>query len=171
MMKTKLAAPLAAVLLALGTAACSGGSEEAAETTSPDAPAGISVTDGRLSLPAVAGNPGAVYFTIRNVGDKAMTIRAVDVAGAGSAQLHETSEWSGRMDMQELFQVPIEPGAEVVFEQAGKHVMAYDIDESLTEGGETEVTLIFVGGDKVSFPARVLAPGDMGMDHSEMEGM
>lgn len=169
-MKT-FAAALAAITLALGTAACSGSEDNVAETTSPDAPAGISVTDGRMSLPAVKGNPAAIYFTIRNVSDKQVTIRAVDVAGAASAQLHETSEWNGKMDMQELFQLPIKPGGEVVLEQGGKHVMAYDLDDDLVAGGETEVTLIFVGGDKVSFPAKVMAPGTADMDHSAMEGM
>ncbi|WP_161981484.1 copper chaperone PCu(A)C [Aurantiacibacter suaedae] len=165
------AATLAAITLALGTAACSGSGDDVAETTSPEAPAGISVTDGRMSLPAVKGNPAAIYFTIRNVSEKPVTIRAVDVAGAASAQLHETSEWNKQMDMQELFQLPIEAGAEVAFEPGGKHVMAFDLSDDLAPGGETEVTLIFVNGDKVSFPAKLMAPGMADMDHSAMEGM
>ncbi|RIV91901.1 copper chaperone PCu(A)C [Aurantiacibacter xanthus] len=171
MTKKTLAATFAALALALGTAACSGSDENAAATSSPDAPAGISVTDGRLSLPAVKGNPAAVYFTIRNVSEEPVTIRAVTVAGAGSAQLHETTEYGGKMDMQELVQVPVQPGGEVVFEQAGKHVMAFDLDDDLAPGGETEVTLTFVNGDKVSFPAKLMAPGTADMDHSAMEGM
>ena len=165
------AAMLAAFTLALGTAACSGSGEDVAETTSPDAPAGISVTDGRISLPAVKGNPAALYFTIRNVSEQPVTIRAVNVAGTGSAQLHETTELAGRMDMQELVQVPVEPGAEVLFDQGGKHVMAFDLDDDLAPGGETEVTLIFTGGDKVSFPAKLMAPGSADMDYSAMEGV
>ena len=165
------AATLAAITLALGTAACSGGGDDVAETTAPDAPAGISVTDGRMSLPAVKGNPASIYFTIRNVSEEPVTIRAVNVAGAASAQLHETTEWNKQMDMQELFQLPVEPGAEVVFEPGGKHVMAFDLDDDLAAGGETEVTLSFVNGDKVSFPAKLMAPGTDSMDHSAMEGM
>ena len=171
MTKNTFAASLAALALALGTAACSGSDEDTVTTSSPDAPAGISVTDGRLSLPGVKGNPAAIYFTIRNVSEEAVTIRAVNVAGAASAQLHETTEYNGKMDMQELVQVPVEPGAEVVFAPAGKHVMAFDLDEDLAPGGETEVTLVFANGDKVSFPAKLMAPGTADLDHSAMEGM
>ena len=52
------------------------------------------------------------------------------------------------------------PGEEVVFEPGGKHVMAYEVDEGLEVGGETEVTRTFVGGGKVSFPVEIRAPGD-----------
>ena len=42
----------------------------------------------------------------------------------------------------------------------GTHVMAMDLADTLAAGGETEVTVTFVGGDKVSFPAEVRAAGD-----------
>ena len=153
-----LFAPLSAIALSLGVAAC-GGDAEAPVETAPEAPAGISVTDGRMTLPAVSGNPGAVYFTITNGGDEQVMIREAYVMGAGSAMMHETSEWSRQVDMQELFQVPVPAGGETVFAPGGKHVMAFDLDDTLAAGGETEVTLTFTGGDKVSFPATLLAPG------------
>ena len=40
------------------------------------------------------------------------------------------------------------------------HVMAMELDDTLAAGGETEVTLTFVGGDKVSFPVEIRAAGD-----------
>lgn len=125
-----------------------------------------------MNLPAVAGNPGVVYFTLTNTSEEQATIRGADVIGAASAKLHETSEWSGQMDMQELFAVPVMPGETMIFESGGKHVMVYEIDPSLAAGGETEVTLTFAGGDKISFPVKILAAGDDGsMDHSAHEGM
>jgi len=154
-----LLAGLAALSLALGTAACNNTPEAPASTT-PDAPAGVTVADGWLSLPAVAGNPGAVYFTIRNAGENDVMIRTVDVAGAQSAMMHETAEWSGQVDMQELFQLAVPRAGEVVFAPGGKHVMAMSLDPALVAGGETEVTLSFVNGDKLSFPAQIRAAGD-----------
>ncbi len=152
---------LAPAALALAVAAC-GGEPEAPVEAAPDAPQGISVTDGRLNLPAVAGNPAAVYFTITNDGAEAQMLRAAAVQGAGSAMFHQTAEWNHQVDMQEVSQVNVPAGGSVVFEPGGMHVMAMELDPSVAVGSEVEVTLTFVRGDKVSFPARVLAPGDDG---------
>lgn len=160
-MRNALIACAASIALAVGLAGCSSEPETPVEAA-PEAPEGISVTDGRLNLPAATGNPGAVYFTIVNEGTEPQTVRAVNVQGAESALLHETAEWNGQMDMQELMQVVIPGGENLVFEPGGKHVMVYGLPEGLEPGGEVEVTLSFVRGDKVSFPARVLAPGDDG---------
>lgn len=142
-------------------AACSSESEAPA-STAPDAPEGISVEAGRMTLPAVAGNPGAVYFTVRNASDSDRMIRSASVAGAGSALLHQTAEWNHQVDMQEVTQVSVPAGGELVFEPGGYHVMASDLADTLTAGGETEVTLTFVGGDKVSFPVELRPAGDDG---------
>lgn len=161
MKSLRLFAGFAALSLALGAASC-GGETEPPVASEPDAPAGVIVENAWLSLPAVGGNPGAVYFTIRNEGDTQVTIRAADVLGAESATLHETATWNRQADMQELFQLPVPAGGEVTFAPGGKHVMAMMLDDSLVAGGETEVTLTFVGGDKISFPAAIRAPGEDG---------
>ena len=152
----KAMVPLA---LVLGTAGC-GGAEEPAAPAAPEAPEGVTVSGAWLSLPAVAGNPGAVYFTIANSSENPVMIRTAHVAGAASAMIHETATWSHQTDMQELFQVPLPAGGEVEFAPGGKHVMAMELDDTLAVGGTTEVTLSFTGGDKISFPAEIRAPGD-----------
>lgn len=157
----KILGALAPVALSLGLVACNSEPEAPVEAA-PDAPQGISVTGGRLNLPAVAGNPAAVYFTITNDGSEAQMLRAAAVQGAGSAMFHQTAEWNHQVDMQEVSQVNIPAGGSVVFEPGGMHVMAMELDPSIAVGSEVEVTLTFVRGDKVSFPARVLAPGDDG---------
>lgn len=159
-MKTWLGA-LAPAALLLVAAGCSS-EPEVPEDTTPDAPEGITATDGRLNLPGVAGNPAAVYFSITNNGAGMQVIRSVHVAGAESAMLHETSERSGQMAMEDLPQVPVQAGETLEFKPGGKHVMAMGLDPSLQPGGEVEVTITFESGDKVGFPARVLAPGDEG---------
>jgi periplasmic copper chaperone A len=152
---------LAPAALVLGLAACSSEPEAPVEAA-PEAPEGISVTDGRLNLPGVAGNPASVYFTITNDGAEMQLIRSAYVEGAESAMLHETSEWSGQVDMQEISGAQVQAGETVSFEPGGKHVMVMGLDPMPSPGGEVEVTLTFARGDKVSFPARVLAPGDDG---------
>ena len=153
MTKSKWAA-LALALAAIGPAACGEGQQAA--DPSPEAPAGIEVSNGRLMLPAVAGNPGAVYFDLANKGDQNRVIRAASVAGAGSAMMHVT-EPTG---MQETLQIMVKAGETVKFEPGGTHVMAMNLAETVAAGGKAEVTVTFVGGDKVSFPAEVRAAGD-----------
>ncbi len=167
-MNTKsILASVAAFGLVLGTAACG---EEAAEPTAdaaPDAPEGISVTDGWMALPAVAGNPGAVYFTIANSSDRNRMIRAADVQGAGSAAMHQMGTWNLEPSMEEVMQLDIPAGESVEFKPGDYHVMAMDLSDSLQVGGETEVTLTFVGGDKISFPVEIRAPGDVPKGEAE----
>ncbi len=160
-MKKAIFAGTASALLALGVASC-GSEPEAPVEANPEAPEGITVSDGRMNLPAVVGNPAAVYFTVTNDSAEDQMLRTASVPGAESAAFHETAEWSGQVDMQELLQVSVPAGESLVFEQGGKHVMVFGLPEGLEPGGEVEVTLSFVRGDKVSFPVRLLAPGDDG---------
>jgi len=180
-MKRSVLYALGLAIAALGPASCSDAPEEAAPTpqastraaaepqagqaqpwSDPDAPAGIEVSEGRLMLPAVSGNPGAVYFTIRNMSDADQEIRSAWVAGAATAMLHETQTQGGTARMRHATQVPLPTGETVRFAPGGLHIMAMDIGETLEVGGQTEVTLTFASGDKVSFPAEVRAPGDAG---------
>jgi copper(I)-binding protein len=158
-MKSAILASAALALATLGLAACGG--EKAAETDASDSSAdGISVTDARLILPAVAGNPGAVYFTVKNDGERDRFIRAASVDGAQSAVLHQMGTWNNQPSMDEVFQVPVKAGGELKFEPGGLHVMANGLPETLAAGGQAQVTITFVGGKTASFPAEVRAAGD-----------
>ena len=134
----------------LGLAACSEAPEQTEAADS--APEGISVTNARLMLPAVAGNPGAVYFDVSNSGTENRVIREVTVAGAGSAEMHTK-------DMQLVLQIAVPPGGETKFAPGEQHVMAMDLADTVTAGSQAEVTLTFVGGSSISFPAEVRAAG------------
>ena len=158
-MKSAILASAALAFATLGLTACGGDSatEAAVDNTSQ---AGISVTDGRLVLPAVRGNPAAVYFTVHNDGQRDSFIRAASVAGAQSAAIHRTTVSNGETTMQEEIQVPVPAGGELKFEPGGLHVMANDLDESLAAGGSTEVTITFIGGKTAKFPVEIRAAGD-----------
>jgi copper(I)-binding protein len=153
-MKRSVWSAVALGIAALGPTACGEAPEEAA--AGPEAPEGISVSNARLMLPAVAGNPGAVYFDVANAGASNRVIRAASVAGAGSAMMHTTIEGA----MQEAAQVVVPAGGTVKLEPGGTHIMAMDLADTVAAGGTAEVTVTFVGGDKVSFPAEVRAAGD-----------
>ena len=150
-MKRSLLSAVALALAALGPAACGEAPEEA--EAAPAATEGIAVTNARLMLPAVAGNPGALYFDVSNTGTENRVIRAVSIAGAGSAEMHSK-------DMQLVIQVTVPQGGSIKFEPGQQHVMAMDLADTVTAGSQAEVTVTFVGGSKVVFPAEVRAAGD-----------
>jgi copper(I)-binding protein len=169
MLSDRLLTAMGTAVLAVCAAACSPEADTPAPPEAgtpmpadPDAPAGISASDGWMSLPPVSGNPGAVYFTISNAGDAATTIVAASLLGAERAEMHETVSTGQQMTMQELAEIPLPAGEELVFAPGGKHVMAFGLGDSLAVGGETELTLSFASGDKISFPVAIRAPGDTG---------
>lgn len=154
-MKRSVWGAIALAVAALGPAACNEAPQKA--ENGPAAPEGISVTNARLMLPAVKGNPGAIYFDVANSGSQNRVIRAASVSGAGSTMMHTTVEDGA---MQEATQVMVPAGGNAKFEPGGNHVMANDLADTLVAGGKTDVTVTFVGGGKISFPADVRAAGD-----------
>ncbi|MEO6040546.1 MAG: copper chaperone PCu(A)C [Croceibacterium sp.] len=157
-MKSAIWPAAALALAAFGPAAC--GDQQPAGPAGPQAPAGVTVSNGRLALPAVKGNPGAVYFDLANAGPKAVMVRNANVEGAQSAMIHTMATWNGKPDMQELMQQSVKAGETLKFEPGKLHVMAMNLADTLKAGGTTNVTLHFATGDAVTFPAKVMAAGD-----------
>ena len=158
-MKKIVLAGLAATM-PLSLAACGGSEPDVMVEEDPNSLPGTQITNGRFVLPAVAGNPAAIYFDLTYGGERDTVIRRVDVAGAQSAMLHETVEQNGSATMVETFQLRVGAGETVKFEPGGRHIMAMGLDSEITEGTVVEVTLTFVGGDKASFPATVQTAGE-----------
>ena len=157
-MKTALFAPLALALGTLVLAACDRAKPAADAPTETQQT--ISVTDGRLVLPAVKGNPGAVYFTVHNPTGDAVTLSGAEVKGAQSAMIHRMTMTGGVASMDMVAQVAVPAKGELTFAPGGLHLMAMDLDAALQKGGKTEASLTFAGGEKVSFPVEILAAGD-----------
>ncbi len=150
-----------AIIAALAVAGCQQETPTPVEP-SPDAKPGLSLAGGRLVLPAVKGNPGAAYFELTNGGPGETSLAALVIAGAGKAEMHETSGGS----MARLASVALQPGETVRFAPGGKHVMVFDLDPKVTAGSTAELTLTFGDGDKLSAPLKVDAAG--GMSHGDM---
>jgi copper(I)-binding protein len=151
---------IAAAALVAGTlslAACSDTEEAAPEADAN--PTGLTISNARLMLPPVAGNPAAIYFDLKNEGTRAVAVRRADVADAKSASMHDMMEYDREMTMADMGPMTIQQGETVKFEPGGKHVMVFDLSPEVTAGGTTELTLTVAGGDKVSFPVQVQAAG------------
>lgn len=125
------------------------------EAKAPDAKPGLAVADGRLVLPAVAGNPAAAYFTLINDGRGTTAVAAVSVAGAESAEIHQTTGGS----MTKVDRLESDPGTRLELKPGGLHVMAFGLKPVPRAGDKVELTLSFADGDKVSAPLAVEAAG------------
>lgn len=164
---TALHRPIAIAMLACAAlipAACQQEAPPAHESAelvpgAPEAPDGVSITNARLVLPAVAGNPAAVYFDMANGGERPLAIAGAFVTGAGMAMLHTTRTEGRTAAMEHLVEVPVPAGKAVSFAPGGLHVMVHDLGPDLAAGDTAEVTLTFADGDKVSFPAAVQTIG------------
>ena len=175
MRTTPLAAAAVLAVAAVSLGACQQqaaedkGASAPAASAAPEAKPGMTLSEGRLVLPAVKGNPAAAYFTLANGGKGTVSIAAVAIAGAAKAEVHQTVGGT----MNKVDSVDIDPGTSIRFEPGGLHVMAFDLDAGLAPGGTAEVTVTFADGDKLSAPLKLEARGaamdDMkGMDHSGM---
>lgn len=155
--KGLLAAGLAAATL--GLAACGSEAEAPAEAVAGQVP-GLTVTNARLVLAPVAGNPAAVYFDIAYEGEQGLTIRKADVEGAGMTMMHDYGEYDFKVQMMEALPVALTKGAKVEFKPGGLHIMAMEPAATMKPGDKVKVTLTMSGGTTQVFEAEVRAAGE-----------
>ncbi|WP_394727626.1 copper chaperone PCu(A)C [Altererythrobacter sp. GH1-8] len=159
-LRSSVVAPLSAVALAMSVAACSGGEAPAEEVAGETGVPGMSVENARLVLAPVAGNPAAVYFDLSYDGERALTIRKAEVAGAESTMLHDYNEFEGKMQMMEALPIGITKGDKLEFKPGEKHIMVFGLPGTVAPGGSVDVTLTVSGGATQTFPAEVRAAGE-----------
>ena len=121
---------------------------------------GLEVTNARLVLAPVSGNPAAVYFDVAFTGDRGISITGAEVAGASSATVHAMMEYNFEMTMAEAGPIAIRGGESQVFEPGGLHIMAFELGEDIKAGESVDVTLKVVGGKTHVFKAKVQAAGE-----------
>ena len=152
-----LAAGVAAAML--GLAACGGEAEAPAEAVAGQVP-GMTISNARLVLAPVAGNPAAVYFDLDYQGEQGLTVRKADVEGAGMAMMHDYGEWDGKMQMMEALPIGLTKGTKVEFKPGALHVMAMEPPATWKPGDKVKVTLTMSGGTTQVFEAEVRAAGE-----------
>jgi hypothetical protein len=155
-------AGLAAALL-VSLAACApdpATTPEEAPTNAAATAAGLTVSNARLVLAAVRGNPAAVYFDLSYSGAPAVTLTGVTVEGAGMTMIHDYAEKDGKAQMTMAGPVALAEGTPVSFAPGGLHVMAMEPAETLKAGGTAKVTLTLSDGTTATIDAPVRAAGD-----------
>jgi len=157
-MNWKRAGMAGAAALALCLSACA--DEAPAPVEIEGVYPGMEITNARLVLAPVSGNPAAVYFDAAYNGERGISITGAEVAGAASATVHAMMEYNFEMTMAEAGPIAVRGGESQTFEPGGLHVMAMELDESIKAGDTVEVTLKIVGGKTHKFDAEVRAAGE-----------
>ena len=152
-----------AVLLAMGPVlltGCDAADEPRAERQEDGVIAGLTVENARLVLPAVSGNPAAIYFDVTNSGDKPIAFRSGEVASAQRTEMHESVMVDGKMVMGEANPITVRPGETTAFKPGGLHLMVFGLSGDVGAGDKVEASLVAAGGTSHRFQARVQAAGD-----------
>jgi copper(I)-binding protein len=155
--KVALGAGMAMAML--GLAACGGEAEAPAEAVAGQVP-GMTISNARMVLAPVAGNPAAVYFDLAYDGDQGLTIRKAEVEGAGMTMMHDYGEYDFKVQMMEALPIALTKGTKVEFKPGALHVMAMEPPASLKPGDKVKVTLTMSGGATQTFEAEVRAAGE-----------
>ena len=120
----------------------------------------VTVDDAWIRLPAVAGRPGAAYFTLEG-GPSNATLINVSADIAIRAEMHESMTGAGGMTrMAPLDSVAVPAGKDTVFAPGGRHVMLFDINPKTKVGRIYNLTLNFSNGARIYAPAMVVGAAD-----------
>ena len=105
-------------------------------------PAGLEVTDARLVLPAVSGNPA--YLFRSDQCRRAQCRHPQRIGGRRQPPDQRYDRMEREMVMGEMGPLTLNAGDSASFEPGGKHVMAFDLDPFWRR--RTAMTLTVAGG-------------------------
>ena len=121
----------------------------------------VTVEDAVVRLPAVAGNPGAAYFTLRT-NRTPMRILGVSSPQIQRIELHESEMAGGRMRMGPLDDNSFTAEGVKVFEEGGAHAMLFGINPAVRAGGTVRLTFDVDNAPDVTMDVPVETAGGMG---------
>jgi periplasmic copper chaperone A len=130
--------------------------------------AGISLDHVWARPTAGASTTGAAYFTVTSKTAPDHLV-AVSTPVAATAELHETIDDHGVMQMRPVPSIALEPGKPVTFKPGSYHVMLTGLKSPLKAGDSFPLTLTFEHAPPVTVIAKVEASGGSGM--GSMPGM
>lgn len=110
---------------------------------------------------------GAAYFTLVNLGAEPDRLIGAATPRAGKAGLHNHVMDQGVMKMLPVAAIEVSPGAPIVLEPGGLHVMLMGLTAPLEEGATFPLTLIFENAGAVEIEVTIQGPAAMqpGMTH------
>lgn len=114
------------------------------------------------------GPNGAAYFTLKNTGDKPLTLLSATSPLSKRVELHEHSHENGVMKMRKVQAgLEIAPGKTLSFAPGGLHVMLFGMKQSLGEGADLPLVLKFNNGAEIKLNASVTKTPPKGQNQNE----
>ena len=107
----------------------------------------------------IKARPAAGYFSLRNAGDKPVTLTGARSPACGMLMLHESKEENGVASMRPVASVVVPAHGKVDFAPGGYHLMCMQPQPALKVGASVMVTLTFADGQTLSAPFPVKGPG------------
>ena len=117
--------------------------------------------DAVITLPAIAGRPGAGYFTLATNVDPTRLV-AISSPAVERIELHQTISENGRSRMVTIDRPAFSPATPLRFEPGGRHLMLFGIDPSLRPGDHVRLSFRFDPAPPVEVEAEIRAAGDAG---------
>lgn len=148
---------LAATLSACAPDAVVPSAEEMAERATAK---GVTISNARVVLAPVAGNPAAVYFDLAYDGKPGVSLVNIAVEGAGMTMIHDYTESAGKLTMTMAGSVPLSADAPVSLAPGGLHGMVMDPTPALKPGSTALITLNLSDGTSAGVKAPVRAAGE-----------
>ena len=109
----------------------------------------ISIHDGWIrALPA--GVPSGGYFTLHNGSGKDLVLTGAASPACGMLMLHKSENMGGMSKMEQVAEIAVPQGQDVVFAPGGYHLMCMDAKPEIKPGGKVPVTLGFKDGTQVT---------------------
>ena len=121
----------------------------------------VNVTDAVVRLPAVQGNPGAAYFTLR-ANRTPMRLLGVSSPQVQRIELHESEMAGGRMRMGQMEDNSFTAEGVKVFEEGGPHAMLFGISPEVRAGGTVRLTFDVDNAPDVTVDVPVQTAGGTG---------
>ncbi len=114
----------------------------------------------------------AAYGVLMNHSDETVTISQLIADLGNDAQMHDVLADGDQRRMVQLETADIAPGASLIFEPGGQHIMLIGVTEPLPEGGQVEICALSAAGTKFCTEAVISrhAPGGDNTDgpHTDM---
>ncbi|HEY5311969.1 MAG TPA: copper chaperone PCu(A)C, partial [Pirellulales bacterium] len=107
----------------------------------------------------IKARPAAGYFTLKNAGDKPVTLVSASSPACGMLMLHQSKQVNGVETMRPVKSVSVPAHGTVGFEPGGYHLMCMQPQPSMQVGSSATVTLKFKDGQSLTQSFPVKGPG------------
>ena len=118
----------------------------------------VSVSSAWARASAGAAITGAAYATITDNG-RADRLTGISTPVAGVAELHETRNGNGIMQMRAITDLPLQSGKPLTLKPGGYYVMLMELKQPLKVGESLPLTFTFEHASPVTVQANIAAAG------------